>query len=259
MLPFRIEQSVPMRADPDRSSPDENNCRRGLLLVGVAFVLAGACTSFGCSGTSSTVAARDAGGESPTAQGSRDAGDAPEGGDAAKPIPDTSGDITKSPECAAYCARVRACGAQCDPVSECAVSDSTCAEAHRAYLKCVADQGSFSCGPGGYSETDSCLEDTTVCPSVAADGGSCTLAAPDTTCVACARIPCGAELAKLQAEPVLPAFRTCLAACQRACYAPADCPLRCKSELAAAAEYMTLLSCAYRACPGTCTIASLLL
>ena len=69
--------------------------------------------------------------------------------------------VKDSAECEAFCAKGAslACGAasNCDRLFYCALDDGECADAKRAHLKCVAEQGQWACsGSGGWTVTSGC-------------------------------------------------------------------------------------------------------
>ena len=69
--------------------------------------------------------------------------------------------VKDSPECKAYCAKGASlgCGAEprCDRLFYCDVEEDECAEAKRAHLQCVVEQGIWTCsGSGGWEVTSGC-------------------------------------------------------------------------------------------------------
>jgi hypothetical protein len=164
-----------------------------------------------------------------------------------------AGDISTSPECTAYCAKLKECGKTCDPASDCGAPAGSCDQAHRAYIGCEAQTGMFYCTGDGFSVLSSCHEDTSVCPIVRApDAGTCDVTAPDSACVACAKTPCAMEFTALQSDPDLPDFRACVTACERNCDPATACPSECSDSVAVYSEYLDVLYCANTACPDVC-------
>lgn len=88
----------------------------------------------------------------------------------AAPPPDAGKDsgnersIQGSAECKLFCDTLATeCpGQTCGP-TKCDVPTGHCAASYKAYLKCQAETGSWSCGSGGYSIIHSCRKDTSLC------------------------------------------------------------------------------------------------
>jgi hypothetical protein len=198
------------------------------------------------------------------------AADAPGGGDAASPdaqsSPPDSGatdagsdgswngsDITTSPECKDYCAKVATCS-PCDPSVDCAVAAGSCVQAERTYLECKATTGQITCSSGGWTLISNCQLDNSVCPPPPPmeAGPTCPITPPDHACAACAMPACGSDYTALMNDPEWANFSGCVTACEQTCQPAASCPSLCSCDVGAYNAYINLLYCANLACPMLC-------
>src|SRR5205823_6578698 len=59
-------------------------------------------------------------------------------------------DLTGSPECDGFCAKVEMCGLVCDRAFDCTGGPGECAAATSAFLSCVAGGNALTCSAGGF-------------------------------------------------------------------------------------------------------------